>query len=104
MVCTESGGQGVEGHSRQRNTSVHKVSVQERIPNLGNDKELGIFERVGQEMEQGAGWIPYHEECPLSYKKWASWAQGRFFTFKRARFSPWRNGWALQVWSMKYAR
>lgn len=103
MVCTESGGQGVEGHSRQRDTSVYKVLVQERILNLGNDKELGISER-GQEMEQGARWIPYHEKCSLSYRKWAPWAQGRFFIFKRARFSPWRNGWALQVWSMKYAR
>lgn len=91
---------GVEGHSKEPACTKSQLRREYLIWEM---TELSIFEKVGQEMKPRAGWTPCHEECPLSNRKWASWAQGRFFTFKMPDSSPWRNGW-LQVWGRKYAR
>lgn len=69
--------------------SIHKAPDQKKTFCLRNNKELSIFERAGQEMRQGARWIPHNQEYPVSYRKWASWtlgSPGKFFKFKNARF------------------
>lgn len=83
--------------------SMHKAPNQERTPCLRNNKELGIFERAGQEMKQGAWWTPHNQEYPISYRKWALGSPGRFFKFKVPDSTCWRNAY-LQVWGRKYAR
>lgn len=62
---------------------MHEVPTQERTPCLGNER--------AQHLALGIRWTPHYQKYPLSYRKWASWAQGRLFTFKVPDSTSWRR-------------